>query len=78
VNVTIIKEPLTEPDMSPAYRAVECRIFIDSRLTVDEQLHAAFFEIVSAWFDPHEDAREQCCHIAGQLLDAHRGITSVV
>jgi hypothetical protein len=71
MNIEFKKEVLSVPDMSPAYRAVDVRIWVDERLTLEEQLHGAFYEIVSCHFDPHEDRREMCLEVAGHLLDAY-------
>ena len=71
MNIEFKKEELNVPDMSPAYRAVDVRVWVDSRLTFEEQLHGAMYEVVSAYFDPCESKREMCLEVAGHLLDAY-------
>ena len=71
MNIDFKRETLNVPDMSPAYRVVDVRVFVDSRMSFEEQLHGAFYEVVSAHFDVHEDHRELCLEVAGHLLDAY-------
>lgn len=72
MNLTISKEVLSEPDASPAYKVIDVKVVVDERLTYDEQVHAAMYEILSSWLDPLEQQREFVLSIANQLLDAVR------
>ena len=61
-------------DTGGAYREATVRITIDSRMSQDERLHSAFYEVVGAYVDPTEAAREKILEIADTLLEAHRCI----
>jgi len=73
MDFTFTKEPVLA-DVGGAYRAAKVDVVIDSRMSRDEQLHSAFFEVLSAWLDPHEDRRSFFLDVADSLLEACRAV----
>ena len=73
VEFSFTKEPILA-DVGGAYRAVKVDVVIDSRTSRDEQLHSAFYEVLSAWLDPHEDRRSFFLDVADSLMEACRAV----
>ena len=74
MNLKFEREPF-RVDTGGAYKAMDVCVVIDSRLTTDEQLASAFYEVLSAYLDPTEDRREVMLDISDALLEAHRFVT---
>jgi len=73
IEFTFSVEPIDE-DTGGAYRIVNPVIVIDSSTPKHVQLHSAFYEVLGAYLDPTEHAREKILEIADTLLEAHRCI----
>jgi len=73
MNFSFSVEPI-EADTGGSYRATDIHVVIDSRQTTEERLHSAFYEILSAYFDPLEAQRDSVLCVADTLIDAWREV----
>jgi len=71
LEFTFTLEPIPA-DTGGAYRKAAVDVVIDSRVSREEQLHSAFYEVLSAYLDPHEDRRDFFLDVADTLVEACR------